>query len=379
MHLQLIRGRRRFPGYPAAGLRPNGQVDGESVVRAGCRVGLEDAVGDEYVDLLPVGLVAQALDQRDPVHVLRPLELVGDLITTHSAETQLDAVSQQCLKLGAQGDARPGIHGQEAARRHGHHPGLQQDPGPGRCGRARSGERHAEVGELALELQHLREEDRPRPQFHPAGPVAARRRLDALAASDPRVEEGHGRTVPAEDADRHAIPCARRGRARAPHRGAQAAGREQGTTLVPLVGKERRRDLRTEVDVGPGQSGQRGQRMLELQRPQRQRHPVDQVGTIGRGDAGCVAGPAEDLALTAQALGLGQADEVELAAADRGCHRHSAGLLARAESGRGRGGLRRLRAGRRLGRLDEVGDLGADGVGQVEQPPLGVDSQAGAQ
>ncbi len=89
--------------------------------------GADEPVGHQDVDGLAARRIVETRQQRDPVHVLCPLELAGDLVAAHRAQAQVDPLAEEVLHLVAQQHARRRVHRQVARRRQLDDPAVDED------------------------------------------------------------------------------------------------------------------------------------------------------------------------------------------------------------------------------------------------------------
>src|SRR5882672_12426244 len=171
--------------------------------------------------------------------------------------------------------------------------------------------------QLALELKDLRQVDVPRPHHHLPRPIPFRRRLQALASRDPRVEEERGRPGADEDGQWNVVACTQVG-AEAPRVEREARLRDQARDQQCLVGEASGSQLRTEVRPAQGNRGRRRQWCGWPEWKRADYDTLDAVRSVGAGRARGLTEPPVDVLFAAQRLRVPDGQEVEVLAGHGG-------------------------------------------------------------
>ena len=233
------------------------------------------------------------------------------------------------------------------------------------------------VAQLALELQHLGQEDVPGPHHHAPLPIAPGRAVDALAPRRPGVEEDGVAAGARQHRQRQevaALWC----RAAAPQVGQQAGAGDQRFDLARFVGVPGRGHTRAQMQRRHRLGLGLGQWAGQLQRQRAQHHAFEAQRPFGAGGAHTFAGLAEHVLLAAQRLGVAQPQHVEAGAGDHRRHGGDGRAFAQREDRRALGAA---------GQHDAVAAAAAQqffdlhrGVHrQVQHAAFGVDGQAGTE
>lgn len=396
----------------------------------------EHPVRDENVDLRYLRSIVEAGDERDPLHVLRFLERMRDVVGVDDAVLQIDAVAEKGSHLVVHADGRADPHRQVTGGRQLEDAAVDQDPvgGPtrdllqdlgevllqaaqtaralgeqlqelwGRIGICleslldvgevrrrcrqhirlatarfvvRAGFRQVEehLAKLALKLEDLRQIDVPGSHHHLPGPVATRQILHALAPGGPRIDEQSRGTRARQNAERD-LAAAAVGGTETPDRFGQARGRDETAERRPLPGVVGRGDARAEMDLRYGDG--LGLHQAESHGDGADDDPLDAKRTIGRRHTGLLTDLAVHLLLAAQSFGAAHGDQVDLGALDDGAAAGPGGLDdAVGELALAVGGSARHRLGS-FAALDELGDIDGDCLRQEHRVAVGIDREAGA-